>query len=483
MSKNQIAKNTIYNMLLIVVNTAYPLITAAYISETLGAENIGLVNLGQTFVRWFIIMTGLGLTTYGVREVAKAKDNPKKLNEITTNILVLNLISVAIGMGIYIILIIFNNDLNVHFDIYVVYLIQLAISAVSFEWLYTGLEMFQFIAIRSIIVKIISILFLFIFVNDSKDYVIYALITIFGLTANGLLNWVGLKKYIRFDFSNLELKSILYQTRFFYFQNIVGSIYTVINQLILGFTVGAISLAFFTRANQFVGIVMSLILSLSATLIPTLSYEYNKNQKKYRELVDFNYRLILFLSIPAIGGIITLGDKIMYLFGGNEFVDATPIFSVLSLTIIITGLSVFINTQLAVPAGKEKNTFYANIGVAIVTLLLTIFLIPIMGAVGVAVALIIGELTGVIIQSILAKKTNLYLGFFTWKSIKYFIATIIMMLAIIITNTISSNLFLSLISSVFIGMSVYMISIYLLSILIRDEINDTKFIFEKIIKR
>ena len=73
-----IFKNTIYNLLYKFLMLVFPLISSIYVSRVLLPIGVGEVAYAQNVVSYFIAISGLGMSNYGVREIAKVQ-NDKKL--------------------------------------------------------------------------------------------------------------------------------------------------------------------------------------------------------------------------------------------------------------------------------------------------------------------------------------------------------------------------------------------------------------------
>ncbi|MGL5460071.1 MAG: oligosaccharide flippase family protein, partial [Cetobacterium sp.] len=68
-----VSKNYLYNVLLIISNTIFPIITFPYISRVLMPEYLGKVYFVQGVVAYFLILSVLGAPNYGIKELSKAK--------------------------------------------------------------------------------------------------------------------------------------------------------------------------------------------------------------------------------------------------------------------------------------------------------------------------------------------------------------------------------------------------------------------------
>ena len=75
MANKSIKLNYIYNMLYQVLILLTPLMTAPYLSRVLGAEGIGEVSYVASIASYFLLVAGMGITTYGQREIAYFQDD------------------------------------------------------------------------------------------------------------------------------------------------------------------------------------------------------------------------------------------------------------------------------------------------------------------------------------------------------------------------------------------------------------------------
>ena len=111
-----IKKNFIYNIVYQVLLIFLPLITAPYISRTLGATGVGIYSYTNSVAYYFIMLAMLGISNYGNRSVAAVRDNKESLNRVFSSIYILQVSTFIIAILAYIIYAIFfakNNELIV----------------------------------------------------------------------------------------------------------------------------------------------------------------------------------------------------------------------------------------------------------------------------------------------------------------------------------------------------------------------------------
>ena len=73
--------NFIMNAILTVSSFIFPLITFPYATRVLGVDFYGNVSFGQSVLSYFILISSLGIPTYGIRACAKVRDDDVKLSQ------------------------------------------------------------------------------------------------------------------------------------------------------------------------------------------------------------------------------------------------------------------------------------------------------------------------------------------------------------------------------------------------------------------
>ena len=105
MKEKSLVKNALYNFVYTGLNLFFPIITAPYISRVLGASNLGKVNFATSLVNWFILCSVFGISSYGVREVAKVRNNKTQLSKLFSELLLINFMLSIIMTVVYLILV------------------------------------------------------------------------------------------------------------------------------------------------------------------------------------------------------------------------------------------------------------------------------------------------------------------------------------------------------------------------------------------
>lgn len=466
--QKSLKKNTIFNFFLTFASVLFPFITTPYISRVLNISDIGIINQGAVFSALFINLISFGVTGYGAREIARVRNDIEKLNKIFFSVLTLHIFAFVLGSVFYLgYTAFFVTEAKLR-QVYFIYYFLLAINPFMIEWLYTGLEEFKYIALRSIVIKVVMFALLFVLVRKREDFLRYAILLVGAQSANGIFNIVHARKYVNFRFFKLDLKTVLCGSKYFYFQTLVAICYQNLNQLFLGNN-DKIQLAFYVRATTLVAVISSCVNPIINALKPRLENIIASDKESYKFYIKKCFDCVSFILFPLCFGLAVLSDGVMYLFGGEQFLTGGSVLKIVAFSTLISNFSVFFNNIISTPAGFEKNTLLGNICVAIFSLILNPLLIMKFGACGAAVAMLLAETSGLLVQIFLIKRQKLYLNFISFKVIKYFISAFAMYILIYFIISIFNSIYVSLFVGVFAGGIIYLLVYFLSSFLFKDN--------------
>ena len=191
-----VKKNFVYSSILTVSSYLFPLLTFPYVSRVLGVTNIGICNYVDSIITYFCVLSAMGIAVVGVREIASVSDNKVKRSNTFLSILFINASFTIISIVALLICIHTISDLYQYRKLFYIGIIKLLSSLLLVEWFYKGIEDFSYITKRSLIVKSLYVVSVFLFVRTQGDYVVYFLLTILHLTINAIINICHLRNYI-----------------------------------------------------------------------------------------------------------------------------------------------------------------------------------------------------------------------------------------------------------------------------------------------
>ena len=387
-----VKKNFFYNNLLLLSNLLFPIVSFAYASRILGPAGIGKVQFVITFATYFVVIAQFGIPVYGMREVARAHGDKKQLDKLFSELLLINIFSslllTAVYGGVILSLPWFHESLN-----YYLFGGLLVLSGFSvLDWFYMGMEQFRFLSLRSIVIKTVALVVLFLFVRTAEDLMVYFLIAIFSIIINNLWNLLHLRGQVSIRFLHLQLKKHYGPLLILFASSLTISVYTLGDTLLLGFLTNDKAVGLYTAAKKLTIIVIPLITSLGTVLIPRLTKSIDvRDTRETGVRMEQSFSFICLFGIPVVVGLMVFAPEIIRVFTGTRFMGAVLTLQLMAPVIFLVGLGHLFGMQLLIPGGFEKKYLLATLLGMGVSLSLNLLLIRLFQDKGAAVTLLITE--------------------------------------------------------------------------------------------
>lgn len=180
LKKKSLGWNAVLNSVRSVCNILFPLVTFPYVSRVLQVKGLGKYNFSNSIISYFLLIAGLGISTYAIREGAKYRNSNKKITLFSSQIFTINIYSTIISYILLILALVIFKNLRTYTICILIFSLEIFFTTLSVDWLYQIYEDYDYITIRSICFQIISIILMFLFVRNKNDYLIYASITVFS---------------------------------------------------------------------------------------------------------------------------------------------------------------------------------------------------------------------------------------------------------------------------------------------------------------
>ena len=402
--------NLIYNIILNIANIVFPIVTAPYIARVLEPDGVGLYNFAYSTANYFALFACLGIPTYGIRIIG-ANSLDKKLRDKTFRELFSILVYMTLALTIVYLFVIFSVP-RFHENA-IVFLISgfaLYVMPLKIDWFFSGLQQFGYIAARSIIIKAISILALFILVSDKDDLVLYVGISAFSIVANGCRQ---------------HLKSILILFSSF----IATAIYTSFGTILLGFFSDYSEVGYYNNASHVCRIAIPVVTSLATVALPKIAGYIEKGENdEINRLISKSISLTLFMAFPLSVILYLISSEFVPLFFGCKFYNSIIPMEILSSLVLFVGLNNITGIQILVGMGKDKEFLKSVTISAIISVIVYSILIPIFGSIGAALGTAIAELLILLVTIYYIKKSTV-ISLYIRKEI---VTTIVSVLVLII---------------------------------------------------
>lgn len=485
MRKNTSVKiNFIMNFILTISNFIFPLITFPYVSRVLGAEGLGSVTFASSIVAYFSMFALLGVPVYGIRACAKVREDAKELSKTVIEVFLLNLLFTVIAQLALMVSVFTVNKLSSEVSLYLMLSSTLVFNLLGVDWLYRGLEEYSYITIRSLVFKIISIALLFLLVRGENDYLEYAFITIVASVGSNFFNFIYLRKVFSWEkvaFNHLEFKKHMGPIISFFMITVSTTIYLNMDTTLLGFIKGDIAVGYYSAAIKVKQILVTLVTSLGAVLMPRLSFYHEQGRlDEFKNLVGRALQFVFVISIPLmLFFMIMAKDSIVFLSGENFIPSVLPM-QLIMPTILFIGISNVTGFQVLVPTNREKLVIFSTIIGAIIDILINVFAIPMFSASGAAIAGSVAEFAVTMVQIYFLRDLIIPL----LKSISYWKLGIAALLATVFTVLIKQGVAFNAFVNLVISGLVFFVTYGLTVLFLKEEFTESIFgsLMKKFIK-
>ena len=443
----------------------FPFVISIYAARVLLPESIGEVAYAQNIVNYFAILAFLGLPTYGLREIAIARNNKDELSKVYSELFIINFVSTVFFSLFYYGLIIFNDSFHHNFLLYFIVGITVILNVFNISWLYDGLEEFKYVALRNAVVKFIILVISIIIIRNENDILPFAIVTVLGVGGNGLINIIHSRKFIRFSFSGLNLKKHLRPILLLAMVNVAIEIYTMIDITMIGYYLPKEHVAFYSYASKVNKMILQVTNTFTFVLVPRISLYYKEgNFEKFNNLLLKGLRIILILAFPIIISMQFTAEFLFSFLFGVEYVASAFVEQILCILVLISPIGYLLGSRVMLVSNNETRMLICvSIG-AVINVIFNLLLIPSFCEIGAAIASVISELIIMLFYVFFGRRIY-KLRSYSGTLISTFLASFMLLLYLWIITPISDSL-----AKVFLQISGSVIVYYIVLLLTREPI-------------
>ena len=391
-SQKTIARNSVIYAFKQLSSVLFPLITFSYASKALGVNGLGSVNYVQSIVTYFVVLSGLGISTYAIRHGAGIRDNQEKMNTFVSELFCINMISTLISLAAYLLVVFNATALNTYLSMSLIFALEIPFTTLGIEWIYNCYEDFAYITIRSILFQILSLVLVVLLVKNPGDTLKYAAITLFANVGSNFLNFVHSRKYVKIRLSNLDVLRHIKPVLILFGMTVATTIYTTMDTTMIGYIRGDYAVGIYSAAHKIPRVLVRLIATIRTVSLPAMAREESKKDENYRSLTGTVLSVVILLSMPIAAFLIGNNKAVILFLFGEEYLESISVLNFLSIDIVLSAISGALVYQYVLLKYKESYSFFLTLTGMIVNLVANYFFIIHMGALGAAIATCISEL-------------------------------------------------------------------------------------------
>lgn len=452
-------KNVVYSSILTCAGYVFPLITYPYVSRVLGVTNIGTCNFVDSIINYFSLISMMGIGTIGVREIAACGDDIVKRSKVFSNLFWLNGLATLIACIALLIAIFTVRQLYEYKELMFIGFIKLATSFLAIEWFFRGIENFKYITERSLFVKCIYVVAVFVFIHDKDDIIIYYFLSgVFITTINAFLNINYARKFVHLVRRGITFRPYLKSFLILGFYTLLVSMYTTFNTAFLGFEGGTKEVGYYTTATKLFQIILSLYTAFTTVMMPRMSSLLSKGKiEEFKSKLKMSNEILMAFTIPLVIIGFIYAPEIIRIISGKGYEGAIVPMRIIMPLVFIIGYEQILVIQTLMPLKKDKAIFINSSIGAIVGLILNLMLVPVYKSIGSSIVWLCSELSVFCsAQFYVTKYTQI--RFPLKKLLYYLVISVIPVLICISAKIITHNIILKL--SILIIVFIYYFYVY-----------------------
>ena len=391
-------KHFIYQTGYQVLATALPLITTPYINRVLGAEQLGTYTYVANIANYFTIFAMLGFNNYGSKMIAATKHNENELAHTFSSIRKLQCLMATVVVAIYLLFI--SLCIPEHKSLYFIESLWIINCFIDINWFFWGMEKVKLTVNRNLIIKLITLLGVFIFVRSRNDILIYAFILVIGTILSDIYLISQVKKYVKGTKTTFyEMIAHIKPCIALFIPIVAMSIYQQMDKTMLGVLSTYEQVGYYSSADKIVNIPLGIITGLGTVSLPRIVSLISENKiMEYKKVVEKSISLVMFMCSAIAFGILAVSQEFVPLFFGREFLPCVSLVSFLTFVIFFKAISTVLVNQILIPNDNEKYYIISVFIGAFINLILNYSLIRKFDAVGAVYATLISELIVCFIQ-------------------------------------------------------------------------------------
>lgn len=371
--KKVLLKNTIMLYVLTFSSYFFNLITVPYQTRVLGPEIYGNLGFAMSFANYFQLLFDFGFILSATKTVAENREDKNELGKILSAVNLIKLFFIGASSILLLILCTTVDRLRTDPLLFILVFIYVAINSFLPDFLYRGIEDMKIITYRSVGIRLLFTVLIFVFLKSPDQYYIVPILNIVGAIVAVSTIYLHLYKKLKIKFKKIDKKFIFKTFKdsgLFFLSRIATTIYSSTNTFILGFLypTGPI-VGLYTASNKLIQTGQSAISPISDSIFPYMVK--NKDFKLVKKMIKILEPIIVIGCIV----IAIFAEPICILVFGEEYGGSATILRLILPIIAVTLPNYLLGFPTMTALGIANKANYSVIIAAGWHLLSLVFLI------------------------------------------------------------------------------------------------------------
>ncbi len=300
-NQHQLVKNTIFLYLMTFSSYALNLLTIPYLTRVLGPVVYGRIGIAVGYMTYIQIILDFGFILSATQLISENREDKDYAATIIASVTMIKLI---LSCCIFAVLYLLFVQGFIEYDVaklLVFYFLSCLCTALLPDYFYRGIENMKVISIRTVSIRILFTILIFIFVKSQEDVIVVPLSMFVGNLVALIITCLDLNKRYKINLkkpSPTNALKIAKMTIPFFASRFASTFYQALDVIILGrLYTGSPVVGYYSSADKIIALAKT-----SASPIADSLYPYMLKNKNYRLIKKV---LLIFMPIVTISVVIT----------------------------------------------------------------------------------------------------------------------------------------------------------------------------------
>jgi O-antigen/teichoic acid export membrane protein len=192
-------------------------------------------------------------------------------------------------------------------------------------------------------------------------------------------------------------RRLLAETPVFFLSSVTWVLYSRLDVVVLSRLVAVEQVGYYGAAQRVLTMCQEVVQSMMLVTLPLLAASAAR-RPDFQQVMARAAKYVLMIGLPAAVGAMLVGGDLLTLIFGARFAPSGPILAVLMWSFVPFGLMKLLGAGLTA-SDNQRADLVINLVVLAVTLALLVSLVPVLGAMGAAVAVLGSVVTAVVLRA------------------------------------------------------------------------------------
>ena len=356
--RKRLAINTMMLYVLTLSNYVFAFITVPYLTRVLGPALYGVIGFAVATMTYFQLIIDFGFILSATADITKNKNDKNTIARIFTSVTVAKLLLAIICSLILFSLCLIIPQIREYPQVFALYMCYTICNALLPDFLYRGMENMKPITYRTVSVKLIMTLSIFILVKSSEDLIMVPLLYMLGSLLAVVIAYIDIHKRFEVKIIKIKIEDVvgcIKKSAPFFISRIASTVYGATNTFLLGLVYpGQPVVGYYTSADKIVAVARA-----GASPIADSLYPYLINKRDFslvRKIIKVLMPIIIFMGVLLF----IFAPEICILLFGKLYVDSSIALRALVPTMVLVLPNYIMGFPMMTPLGIEKK---ANISI------------------------------------------------------------------------------------------------------------------------